>query len=80
MFVMEHTPNLPQEAKLVIKNINTADTLINYICVNLNISVDDKRKLLLVNDMRHRGELLLEYLLKEVDMVKTRTDIQEKAV
>ena len=80
LFVMEHTPNLPQEAKLVIKNINTADTLINYICVNLNISVDDKRKLLLVNDMRQRGELLLEYLLKEVDMVKTRTDIQEKAV
>ena len=79
MFILDHATNLPQEAKLMLKNINTPEILINYICVNFNISLEDKQKLLLMNEIQVRGEMLLGHLLKEVEMVKTRADIQEKA-
>ncbi len=79
IFILDHATNLPQEAKLMLKNISSPDILINYICVNFNIALEDKQKLLLMDDIRIRGELLLEHLLKEVEMVKTRADIQEKA-
>ena len=79
MFILDNATNLPQEAKLMLKNINTPEILINYICVNFNISLEDKQKLLLMNEIQVRGEMLLGHLLKEVEMVKTRADIQEKA-
>lgn len=79
MFILERATNLPREAKMMLNGINTPDILINYICVNFNMTIEEKQKLLLVEDMRMRGEMLLEFLVREVEMVKTQADIQEKA-
>ena len=79
MFILERATNLPQEAKMMLRGITSPDILINYICVNFNMTIEEKQKLILVDDMRVRGEMLLEFLVREVEMVKTRADIQEKA-
>lgn len=79
IFILERATNLPQEAKMMLRGINSPEILINYICVNFNMTIEEKQKLLLVDDMRLRGEMLLEFLVREVEMVKTQADIQEKA-
>ena len=78
-FILDRATNLPQEAKMMLRGINSPDILINYICVNFNMTIEEKQKLILLDDMRMRGELLLEYLVREVEMVKTQAAIQEKA-
>ncbi|MBO6075325.1 MAG: endopeptidase La [Paludibacteraceae bacterium] len=78
-FILDRATNLPQEAKMMLRGINSPDILINYICVNFNMTIEEKQKLLLVDDMRLRGEMLLEFLVRQVEMVKTQADIQEKA-
>lgn len=79
VFILERATNLPQEAKMMLRGITSPDILINYICVNFNMSIEEKQKLILMDDMRLRGEMLLEFLVREVEMVKTQADIQEKA-
>ncbi len=78
-FILDRATNLPQEAKMMLRGINSPEILINYICVNFNMTIEEKQKLLLVDDMRLRGEMLLEFLVRQVEMVKTQADIQEKA-
>ncbi len=78
-FILDRATNLPQEAKMMLRGINSPEILINYICVNFNMTIEEKQKLLLVEDMRMRGEMLLEFLVRQVEMVKTQADIQEKA-
>ena len=79
VYILERATNLPQEAKMMLRGITSPDILINYICVNFNMSIEEKQKLILMDDMRVRGEMLLEFLVREVEMVKTQADIQEKA-
>ncbi len=79
LFIIDHAANLPPEAKLMLKNINTPDVLINYICVNFKFPLEDKLQLLHTDDLLYRGETLLQLLVKEAEMQRTRAAIQEKA-
>ncbi len=79
LYIIDRGTNLPQEVKMMLRSVNTPEILINYICVNFSMTLEEKQDLLMMEDLRVRGEKLLEYLLREAEMVKTRADIQEKA-
>ena len=44
--IKKHSPNIPSEASLAIKNIDSPPFLINFICSNMNAEVEDKQKML----------------------------------
>ena len=79
LFILDNATNLPQEAITPLKSVTTPLIIINYICVNFQMPMEQKQELLAYDSLRTRGEKLLAYLIKEVEMIKTRADIQQKA-
>lgn len=76
--IIKLSPNIPQEASFAIKNIESTTFLINFIASNTDVNIQEKQKLLEINDLKERGILLLEYLTREVQMLELKNDIQAK--
>ncbi|UCG28389.1 MAG: endopeptidase La, partial [Bacteroidales bacterium] len=76
--IIKLSPNIPQEASFAIKNIESTTFLINFIGSNTDVNVQEKQKLLELNNLKDRGILLLEYLTREVQMLELKNDIQTK--
>ena len=53
--IIKINPNISPEASFAIKNIENNTYLINFICSNTDIKVQDKQKLLEINSLRDRG-------------------------
>lgn len=76
--IIKLSSNIPPEASFAVKNIESSTFLINFIGSNSDIKLDDKQKLLEENELKRRGISLLEYLVKEVQMLELKNDIQSK--
>ena len=76
--IIKINPNISPEASFAIKNIENNTYLINFICSNTDIKVQDKQKLLEVNSLRDRGFMLLEFLVQEIQMLELKNELQSK--
>ncbi|NLN24821.1 MAG: endopeptidase La [Bacteroidetes bacterium] len=76
--IIKESPNLPSEAAFAIKNIESNNFLVNFVASNLNISVEEKQKLLEINDLRERALEALRYMHIEIQKLTLRNDIQSK--
>ncbi len=76
--IIKLSPHIPSEASFAIRNIESYGFLINFVSSNTDVRVAEKQKLLEMNDLKERGILLLEYLIKEVQMLELKNDIQTK--
>jgi len=76
--IIKLSSNIPPEASFAVKNIESSTFLINFIGSNSDIKLEEKQKLLEENDLKRRGISLLEYLVKEVQMLELKNDIQSK--
>jgi ATP-dependent Lon protease len=76
--IIKINPNISPEASFAIKNIENNTYLINFICSNTDIKVQDKQKLLEINSMRERGLMLLEFLVQEIQVLELKNELQSK--
>ena len=76
--IAQFSANVPPEATFAVKNIENSTFLINFICSNTDINVEDKQKLLEIESIKDRGIQAISYLVKEVQMVELKQDIQKK--
>jgi len=76
--IIKLNPSVSPEASFAVKNIENSTYLINFICSNTDIKVAEKQKLLEANSLRDRGFLLLEYLVKEVQLLELKNELQSK--
>ena len=76
--IIRINPNISPEASFAIKNIENTTYLINFICSNTDIKVQDKQKLLEFNSLRDRGFALLEYLVQEIQLLELKHELQSK--
>ncbi|MBI5008474.1 MAG: endopeptidase La, partial [Bacteroidia bacterium] len=76
--IIKINPNISPEASFAIKNIENNTYLINFICSNTDIKVQDKQKLLEINTLRDRGFALLEYLVQEIQVLELKNELQSK--
>lgn len=76
--IIKLNPNVSPEASFAVKNIENNTYLINFICSNTDIKVADKQRLLESNSLRDRGFLLLEFLVKEVQLLELKNELQSK--
>jgi ATP-dependent Lon protease len=67
------------EMSFAIRNIENPVFLINYVCVNFGLSVDEKQRLLEYDNITDRGYQLLELLNKEAQLLELKMSIQNKA-
>jgi ATP-dependent Lon protease len=76
--IIKINPNISPEASFAIKNIENNSYLINFICSNTDIKVQDKQRLLELNNLRDRGFMLLEFLVQEIQMLELKNELQSK--
>jgi ATP-dependent Lon protease len=76
--LIKQSPNVPPEASFAIRNIESPAFLINYVSSNSDLPVKEKQRLLETNDLKERGMRLVEYLVREVQLMEIKNDIQSK--
>ena len=76
--IIELSPNIPSEAALALRNIESPAFLVNFIASNLNIEVGEKQTLLEIHDLHERSTRVLEYLHKELQLLELKNQIQSK--
>lgn len=70
--------DIPDEGTMAFMNINNDTMLINFACTNLPFPVEDKIKLLKIDDMRERGLELLKVESREIQFAQLKGDIKNK--
>ena len=84
--IVHLSPNIPTEASIILRNIENPAFLIHFVSSNLNTDIKDKQRLLELNQIRQRADLLMQLLQKELQFVelknkvtsKTRTELDKK--
>ena len=76
--ILSLSPEIPQEAQMAIDNITEPEFLTYFLSSNLNAEISDKQQLLELNDSMERATLLLEHMLKEVQMLELKHEIHKK--
>ena len=76
--ILKLNPEIPQEAQMALDNIDDLGFLTHFLSSNLNAEVASKQKLLEINDGMKRATLLLEFMLKEIQLLELKNDIQKK--
>ncbi|MBE51363.1 MAG: endopeptidase La [Flavobacteriales bacterium] len=76
--IINLSPNIPSEATIAIKNIESPSFLINFVSSNMNISISQKQQLLENTDLFDRAKKALRLLTKELQMLEMKNEIQSK--
>lgn len=84
--IIQLSPNMPAEAAIILRNIESPSFLINFASSNLNIELKEKQILLEIDDVKMRAEKLMEMLQRELQFAelknkvttKTRTEIDKQ--
>ncbi|MDO1500810.1 endopeptidase La [Winogradskyella maritima] len=76
--IIKESPNIPTEATFAIKNIESNSFLVNFVSSNMNLKVEEKQKLLVINDLKERALATLKYMNMEYQKLELKNDIQSK--
>jgi ATP-dependent Lon protease len=76
--IMSLSPEIPREAQIAIDNIDNFQFLTHFLSSNVNAEVEDKQRLLEVRNPKERAELLLKFMMKDLQMLELKHEIQEK--
>jgi ATP-dependent Lon protease len=76
--MLKLNPEIPQEAQIALDNIDSPSFLTHFLSSNINVEVNLKQRLLEINDGVERGTTLLELMLKEIQLLEIKQEIQTK--
>lgn len=76
--IIQLSPNLPTEANFILKNIENPQFLIHFVGSNLNSNIVDKQKLLEINDLKSRAEVLMNLLQTELQYAELKNKVTNK--
>ena len=76
--ILHLNPEIPQEAQVALDNIDNTPFLTHFLSSNVNASVEAKQRLLEINDGVERATILLEFMLKDIQMLELKSEIQKK--
>ncbi len=77
--IMRLNPEIPQEARIALDNIESPIFLIHFLSSNLNVEVVDKQRLLEETNGQKQANLLLQFMMREIEMLELKREIQTKA-
>jgi ATP-dependent Lon protease len=76
--IIQLSPNIPSEASIILRNIENPSFLIHFVSSNLNTEIREKQKLLELNDIRQRADLLMQLLQKELQFAELKNKVNNK--
>jgi ATP-dependent Lon protease len=76
--VIELSPNVPEEASVILNNINHAGALADFLAANLNISTEQKQKILETLPIKERLESVHTALANQLDVLELSSKLQDQ--
>ncbi len=76
--IISMSPNMPTEASIILRNIENPSFLINFVSSNLNSDLNEKQRLLEINDIKLRAEELMQILQKELQFAELKNKVTNK--
>ncbi len=77
--IIQLSPNLPTEAAIILKNIESPSFLINFVSSNQNTELEEKQGLLETQDITQRAENLIVLLQRELQFAELKDKVTNKA-
>ncbi|WP_194777631.1 endopeptidase La [Pararhodonellum marinum] len=76
--ILQLNPEIPREAQVALDNIDSTPFLTHFLSSNINAPVESKQRLLEINDGIDRATLLLELMMKDIQMLELKSEIHKK--
>ncbi|SDL61951.1 ATP-dependent Lon protease [Catalinimonas alkaloidigena] len=76
--ILKLNPEIPQEAQIALDNIESPSFLTHFLSSNINADVAEKQELLEINDGMQRATKLMTAMMKDVQMLELKHEIQNK--
>jgi ATP-dependent Lon protease len=76
--IVKLSPNIPTEASIILRNIENPAFLIHFVSSNLNTDIKDKQRLLEINQIRQRADMLMQLLQKELQFAELKNKVTNK--
>lgn len=77
--ILRLNPDIPQEARIALDNIESPIFLTHFLSSNINTEVPEKQDLLEKPSIPEQATKLLELMMREIHMLELKRDIQTKA-
>ncbi len=76
--IIELSPQIPNEAIIMIENVKSKIFLLNFLASNLNIPINEKQEILEISKIKNRAQKILELIDKELKMLEVKGKIESK--
>jgi ATP-dependent Lon protease len=76
--VIELSPNVPEEASVILNNITHAGALADFLAANLNIAVEQKQDILETLVVKERVEKVSRALAGQLDVLELSSKLQDQ--
>jgi ATP-dependent Lon protease len=76
--IIQLSPNMPSEASIILKNIENPAFLIHFVSSNLNSTLVEKQRLLEINNIKARAEVLMNLLSTELQYAELKNKVTNK--
>ncbi|MCH2022728.1 MAG: endopeptidase La [Saprospiraceae bacterium] len=74
--IIKLSPNIPNDASMMLQNIKTPRFLINFIGSNLNTDVETKQKILEIENIEHKADEVLKRMNHELQVLELKQKIE----
>ncbi|WP_258103745.1 endopeptidase La [Marinoscillum sp. MHG1-6] len=76
--VLKLNPEIPKEAQDALDNIESHTFLTHFLSSNVNAEVSEKQTLLEINSEKRRAEQLLQFILRDIQVLELKQEIASK--
>lgn len=76
--IIELSPQIPSEAVVMLRNINNENFLLNFIASNLGIKVEEKQKILELDNLKEKASYILQHMDAELQLLELKDQIEAK--
>lgn len=76
--IVEMSPQIPNEAIIMLENVKSKIFLLNFLASNLNISIAKKQEILEINSIKERAQKILNLINSELKMLEVKGQIESK--
>ena len=77
--LVDMLPNIADEIKLIVSNIDTPGRLADLVCANLGISVEERQEVLETLNVNQRLQRVTALLAREMELLEVAEKIQSEA-
>lgn len=76
--ILDLNPEIPNEAQAALENIENETFLVHFLSSNVNAEVSEKQNLLEQNQLVERSQMLLQLMLKDIQVLELKHEIHRK--